>query len=205
METLYSDDRIVVINKPSRMLSVPGRTLEFGESATTRVGHLFGEIHVVHRLDCETSGVMVFARDKDALRHLHKQFQNRQTEKEYIAIVHNTPQESGGRIELPLICDWPNRPKQKVDFESGKASTTDYEVISEEKDQCRIKLTPITGRSHQLRVHMMELGHPILGDSLYAPDAVKAMSDRLCLHATKLTITHPETEEVMTFQSSPDF
>lgn len=204
--TLYQDKDIVVVNKQSGLLSVPGKAPEHKDSIITRLARDFAFVESVHRLDMATSGIMVVALSKQAERELKRQFRDREPKKYYIARVFGHLLQDKGAIELPLICDWPNRPKQKVCFESGKSALTEYEVLERANDNTtRVKLIPFTGRSHQLRVHMQALGHPILGDKFYAPPEAKALAPRLLLHAQSLTITHPITGELMTFSCDPDF
>lgn len=203
---LYCDDHIIVVNKQSGLLSVPGKTIKHGDSIITRLQRDFPAVESVHRLDMATSGVMVVALTKQAECELKKQFRERIPKKNYIACVFGHVMHNKGTIDLPLICDWPNRPKQKVCFDTGKKALTYYNVLKRLPNQTtRLKLTPVTGRSHQLRVHMQALKHPILGDKFYADPKVRAMSDRLLLHAESLTIRHPKSGQEMTFCCPPDF
>lgn len=209
LDILYRDNDMIALNKPSGLLSVPGKALEHKDSIQTRVQRVWPEAGIVHRLDMMTSGVMVVALNKSALKFLNRQFQDRLTEKFYIARISGHLHPDIGEVDLPLICDWPNRPKQKVCYETGKPSLTKYQVLKHEvthgQPWTRVKLTPITGRSHQLRVHMQQLGHPILGDRLYAPDEIIEQATRLQLHAELLKIRHPVTEQMMTFSAAPEF
>ncbi len=209
LDILYRDEDILVLNKPSGLLSVPGKHKEHFDSLMLRVQAVWPNAGIVHRLDMMTSGVIVMSMHKDALRFLNREFSERNTDKFYIARVAGHIEQDKGSIELPLICDWPNRPKQMVCFENGKPSLTHYQVLERgEADGnlwTRVKLTPITGRSHQLRVHMKELGHPILGDRLYAPEDIIAQADRLQLHAQRLEVRHPANEQVMVFEKPCDF
>ncbi|WP_227734276.1 bifunctional tRNA pseudouridine(32) synthase/23S rRNA pseudouridine(746) synthase RluA [Yersinia proxima] len=203
---LYQDEHIMVVNKPSGLLSVPGRAPENKDSIMTRIQADFPTAESVHRLDMATSGVIVVALTKAAERELKRQFREREPKKSYVARVWGHLAQDEGLIDLPLICDWPNRPKQKVCYETGKSSQTQYQVLSRDTDgSTRVKLSPITGRSHQLRVHMLAIGHPILGDGFYAPPEAKAMASRLQLHAQELCITHPEFGTVMHFKCEPEF
>ena len=203
---LYQDEHIMVVNKPSGLLSVPGRAPENKDSIMTRIQADFPTAESVHRLDMATSGVIVVALTKAAERELKRQFREREPKKSYVARVWGHLALDEGLIDLPLICDWPNRPKQKVCYETGKSSQTQYQVLSRDTDgSTRVKLSPITGRSHQLRVHMLAIGHPILGDGFYAPVEAKAMASRLQLHAQELCITHPEFGTVMHFTCEPEF
>ncbi|MDO6719325.1 bifunctional tRNA pseudouridine(32) synthase/23S rRNA pseudouridine(746) synthase RluA [Psychrosphaera sp. 1_MG-2023] len=209
LQILYRDEHIIALNKPSGLLSVPGRKLSHFDSLMSRVQAVWPNSGVVHRLDMMTSGIMIMAMHKDALRNLNRQFQERQTQKEYIANVSGHVENDSGEIDLPLICDWPNRPKQKVCYDTGKASLTKYIVLergqTSDIEWTRVKLIPITGRSHQLRVHLKELGHPILGDRLYAPPHIIAAANRLNLHAQMLTVHHPLTDDLIKFEEPAPF
>jgi tRNA pseudouridine32 synthase/23S rRNA pseudouridine746 synthase len=190
---VYADDDLVFVNKPSGLLSVPGRDAANYDSVYARLLARFGEIHVVHRLDMDTSGVMVMARHKQALSHLSRQFQQRTTVKYYQAWVDGRVQTTEGEVNLPLRCDWPNRPKQMIDMLEGKPSLTRFKVLDydAEADASLVRLFPVTGRSHQLRVHMAALGHPILGCRFYAHEKAIAKAPRLQLHAQYLRLRHP--------------
>ncbi|WP_050299504.1 bifunctional tRNA pseudouridine(32) synthase/23S rRNA pseudouridine(746) synthase RluA [Yersinia frederiksenii] len=206
LHILYQDEHIMVVNKPSGLLSVPGRAPENKDSVMTRIQADFPHAESVHRLDMATSGVIVVALTKAAERELKRQFREREPKKSYVARVWGHLAQDEGLIDLPLICDWPNRPKQKVCYETGKSSQTEYLVLSRDTDgSTRVKLSPITGRSHQLRVHMLAIGHPILGDRFYAHPEAKAMASRLQLHAQELCITHPEFGTVMHFKCEAPF
>ncbi|ENA1773296.1 bifunctional tRNA pseudouridine(32) synthase/23S rRNA pseudouridine(746) synthase RluA [Yersinia ruckeri] len=206
LHILYQDLHIMVVNKPSGLLSVPGRAPENKDSIMTRIQADFPTAESVHRLDMATSGVMVVALTKAAERELKRQFREREPKKSYIARVWGHLEQDEGLIDLPLICDWLNRPKQKVCYETGKSAQTEYQVLCRDADgSTRVKLSPITGRSHQLRVHMLAMGHPILGDGFYAHPEAKAMASRLQLHAQELCITHPEFGTPMHFRSEADF
>lgn len=206
LHILYQDEYIMVVNKPSGLLSVPGRALEHKDSVMTRIQRDFPQAESVHRLDMATSGVIAVAMTKAAERELKRQFREREPKKSYIARVWGHLEQDEGVIDLPLICDWPNRPKQKVCFETGKAAQTEYQVLERAEDgTSRVKLTPITGRSHQLRVHMLALGHPILGDNFYAHADAKARAPRLLLHAQELMIIHPKFGQPMHFRCEADF
>lgn len=198
--TIYVDEDIVVVDKPSGLLSVPGKNPLNKDCLITRVQQYYADAHIVHRLDMDTSGVMVLARGKANLSALSRQFQERQTQKQYLAWVYGVLQEDTGEVNLPLRCDWPNRPKQIVDHELGKPSLTRFEVLERKPKslQTRVLLKPVTGRSHQLRVHMAELGHPISGCEFYAHPKALAQAQRLQLHAWKLSIMHPSTGVMQT-------
>ncbi|MBZ9612260.1 pseudouridine synthase [Rheinheimera maricola] len=199
LDILYQDNALVVFNKPSGLLTVPGKAPEHKDSLEYRARLVWPGIRVVHRLDMATSGIVIMALTADSQRELNRQFQQRLTEKHYIACVAGLVEADIGSIDLPLICDWPNRPKQKVCYQYGKASLTHYQVLSRDGKNSRLKLTPITGRSHQLRVHLQWLGHAILGDKFYADTANMALAHRLQLHAEKLVIIHPETGDSLQF------
>ncbi len=205
LDILHQDKDILVVNKPSGLLSVPGREEAYHDSVYTRVLRDHPNAQIVHRLDMATSGIIVVALRRSAERELKRQFRDRETAKTYYARVAGHVKAASGTIELPLICDWPNRPKQKVEHQIGKPSTTHYEVISRAQRSTLLKLTPITGRSHQLRVHTMALGHPILGDRFYADPLAKSLAPRLLLHAQSLTIKHPYSGEPMTFSTEIPF
>ncbi|MBY6188175.1 bifunctional tRNA pseudouridine(32) synthase/23S rRNA pseudouridine(746) synthase RluA [Marinobacter hydrocarbonoclasticus] len=205
LTVLYEDKDIVVVDKPSGLLSVPGRDPAHRDSIYARVEQRYGKVYDVHRLDMATSGVMVLALRKNAERELKRQFRERETSKSYVARVWGHLAQPEGEVDLPLICDWPNRPKQMVCFENGKPSLTQYRVMSEDERSSLVELTPITGRSHQLRVHMLALGHPILGDSFYAHEEALAASDRLLLHAHTLCIKQPYSGEPLSFTAPVPF
>lgn len=203
LDIVFQDDDILVLNKPSGLLSVPGK--EHADCLQARVQRVFPTATVVHRLDMATSGLMVMALNKAAHRHISKQFELRETAKTYQAIVFDRVQQDSGEINLPLICDWPNRPKQMVDHEQGKKALTHWRVLERNTQSTRLELKPVTGRSHQLRVHMLSMQHPILGDSLYAHDQALKMSNRLNLHAMFLSFRHPVSEQTLYFESEVPF
>ena len=194
LNIVFKDEHLLVLNKPSGLLTVPGKALEHKDSLELRVQRVYPTAKIVHRLDMATSGLLVMALDKDTHRQLSKQFELRQTRKTYIARVYGEVSGERGSVDLPLICDWPNRPKQMVCQQRGKPSLTHWRVLERNDNSTRMELTPVTGRSHQLRVHMLSLGHPILGDRLYAHSDALAMAQRLQLHAQTLGFTHPVTE-----------
>lgn len=189
----YLDEALIVVDKPTLMLSVPGRGPDKQDSVVTRLAAEFEWVREVHRLDWETSGLMVLARSREAHSELSRQFREREVEKRYQAIVSGRFAEAQGSVELPLCCDWPNRPRQMVDMERGKPSLTHWRLLCEEGENSRVALIPVTGRSHQLRVHMQALGHPILGDRLYAHPAARDAAPRLLLHAERLVLRHPDS------------
>ena len=198
LDITYQDEHILIANKPAGLLSVPGRLPEHRDSLWSRLKELYPESEVVHRLDMATSGLMLFALTKDAERHLKKQFQYRLTHKIYYARVWGIVEQDEGIIDLPLICDWPNRPRQKVCYEHGKPSQTHFKVVKREAYSTVVELFPVTGRSHQLRVHMLELGHPILGDEFYAHPEAQRLSERLQLHSAELSFYHPQDDKLNT-------
>jgi tRNA pseudouridine32 synthase/23S rRNA pseudouridine746 synthase len=202
---LYADQDILIVDKPSGLLSVPGKAAEHGDCLETRVRAEFSDSLLVHRLDMDTSGVMVFARNKGAQRHLGLQFEKRIPEKKYIARVAGLIANNSGHIDLPLIGDWPNRPLQMVDHERGKSAQTDGTVIEREPDATRVELRPKTGRSHQLRVHMLAIGHAILGDTFYGTANEIAAADRLQLHASILRLRNPTGGEWHEFVAPTPF
>ena len=206
LDLVYRDDYIAVVNKPSGLLSVPGNQPQYYDSALSRVKEKYGFCEPAHRLDMATSGILLFALSKAADRELKRQFREREPKKYYQALVWGHVEQDHGVVELPLICDWENRPRQKICFERGKRAVTFYDVLQRyPNNTTRVKLTPITGRSHQLRLHMLALGHPILGDKFYAHPQAKALSPRLCLHAESLQIQHPITGETMEFTAPVGF
>lgn len=204
-EIMYEDEDMLVLNKQSGLLSVPGRLPEHKDSLYKRILEVYPTAQVVHRLDMDTSGIIIMPLNKATLSHISKQFQARTVSKTYIADVYGTPENKNGAVDLPLIFDPPNRPKQKVCHETGKPSLTHYEVINEGEEFSRVKLTPVTGRSHQLRVHMLALGHPIIGDTLYAHNKALKLANRLHLHAHSLTLQHPSSEQILDFTSPVPF
>lgn len=206
LDLVYRDDYIAVVNKPSGLLSVPGNQPQYYDSAMSRVKEKYGFCEPAHRLDMATSGILLFALSKAADRELKRQFREREPKKYYQALVWGHLEQDHGVVELPMICDWENRPRQKICFERGKRAVTFYDVLQRyPNNTTRVKLTPITGRSHQLRLHMLALGHPILGDKFYAHPQAKALSPRLCLHAESLQIQHPITGEMMEFTAPVGF
>ena len=201
---IYIDDHMLVAEKPAGLLSVPGRLPEHKDCLITRLQTVYPDALTVHRLDMATSGLMVFARGAEAHRTLSKAFANRQVDKRYIAVVAGELSVDG-EVDLPLIRDWPNRPRQMVDHATGKPSLTRYRIVERGEVTTRVELEPVTGRTHQLRVHMMAIGHPILGDDFYAPPEIEALSPRLLLHAERLSLPHPVSGDVMDFHSAASF
>jgi len=205
LSIVYQDDDLLIVNKPSGLLTVPGKDPKHADCLIARINRVFPTAKIVHRLDMATSGIICLAMHKEAHRNLSIQFQDRKTAKRYIARVFGKLEQETGSVDLPLICDWPNRPKQMVDHDNGKPSLTHFKVLEYEGNATRVELTPITGRSHQLRVHMLSLGHPILGDKLYAHPEAFAMAPRLQLHAEMLTLAHPASGETLIFEAAPEF
>jgi tRNA pseudouridine32 synthase/23S rRNA pseudouridine746 synthase len=206
LSIIHHDQDIVVLNKPSGLLSVPGREAWHKDSLAMRILRVWPTACVVHRLDMATSGIIILALQKSAQSHMGRQFQQKQIDKTYFARVEGIVEADSGLIDLPLRCDWENRPRQIVDFEQGKSSQTQWEVVKREKQTTLVKLTPLTGRTHQLRVHMQQIGHPIVGDEFYATALGKRLSpQRLALHAASITLTHPSSELRVTFDCPPPF
>lgn len=213
LEVVFDDDHLLVLNKPSGLLSVPGRGEDKQDCLITRAQAQWPEALTVHRLDMSTSGLMVIAKGPEMQRSLSQAFAQREVHKIYEAIVagelSNTETSNAdvwSDIHMPLLIDWPNRPKSKVDWEHGKASHTQWRVKNSNlKNATRVELQPITGRTHQLRLHMMAIGHAILGDALYASPDIQAQSTRLLLHARVLQLKHPVTAEWMAFESTVPF
>ncbi len=191
LDIIHADHEILVVIKPPGLLSVPGKGAHLADCLLARVQAVYPDALLVHRLDRDTSGVMVFALTAHAQRHLGLQFEKRQVRKTYVARVWGELAEKSGTVDLPLIVDWPNRPLQKVDHETGRAAVTDWRVVRSSDAESRVRLYPKTGRSHQLRAHMKEIGHPILGDPLYAEGPARDY-DRLMLHAENLRFRHPD-------------
>ena len=219
IEIVYQDDDLVVLNKPAGLLSVPGKGDEKQDCLSARVQMVFPGACVVHRLDMATSGLMVMALNSGTQRALNRQFELRTVHKRYIAVVHGDLKAGSGNpgghaadgwhlINLPIAVDWPNRPLRVIDEAVGKPSQTHWQIMGFDtaSNTTRVKLKPITGRSHQLRVHMLALGHPIIGDTLYAPAHVQIRAKRLLLHAEKLIFDHPQkNQQQLVFSSQPPF
>lgn len=193
LDTVYVDNHLLVFHKPSGLLSVPGRGEDKQDCLSARAQQAYPDALVVHRLDMATSGLVVMARGIAMQRLLNAAFAGREVTKRYTAVVTGQPDGEHGQIELPILVDWPNRPLRKIDWEHGKPSCTRWRVLEALNDSTRLELEPVTGRSHQLRVHLAAIGHPILGDTLYAPCTVQAMASRLLLHASSLAFVHPST------------
>ena len=215
MKPLYLDDHLLVVDKPAGLLCVPGRGEDKQDCLSARVQAAWPGALVVHRLDMATSGLVVFARSPEVQRALGDAFAARQVHKRYTAVVAGLPRadaatmdaQGWGLIDLPLAADWPRRPLQKVDAATGKPSQTRWRVLAHDAaaGATRLALEPITGRSHQLRVHLLAIGHPILGDALYGDAGVQARAPRLLLHATALALEHPATGQALAVESSVPF
>ena len=204
LPVLYQDEALSVINKPHGLLSVPGRGADKYDSVASRIKAVMPSAEVVHRLDCHTSGVMIMALGKTNQVELNRQFHDRETGKHYIAIVVGKVVEDEGRCDLPMRCDIDNRPRQIIDHEHGKSALTLWQRLDGDEDTTRLLLRPITGRSHQLRVHCASMGHPVVGDSLYG-DAQAQYQPRMYLHASRLEFTHPQTGERVVITADCDF
>jgi len=203
----HQDAFLLAVEKPSGLLAVPGRGADKQDCLLSRVQREYPAARVVHRLDMGTSGLMLFALDVETQRGLGSLFETRRIAKQYVACVWGVPDPPEGEIDLPLIADWPRRPRQRVDFDEGKAAHTRYRTIENANDgrSSRLELTPTTGRSHQLRVHLAELGHPVLGDELYADEGARRMSARLQLHAEGLCFEHPRVAGQLKLYSPAPF
>jgi tRNA pseudouridine32 synthase/23S rRNA pseudouridine746 synthase len=200
---LYVDDALIVADKPAGLLAVPGRGEAGRDNLATRVQALHTDARVVHRLDMATSGLMLLARGAEMQRCLSHAFAERQVLKTYVAVVEGVLADDEGAIDAPLRADWPNRPRQKVDVLHGKPSLTRWRVLQRDADCTRLALQPVSGRSHQLRVHLQHIGHPIRGDALYAPPPLQAA--RLLLHASELSLMHPAGGQPLCLRSSVPF
>jgi tRNA pseudouridine32 synthase/23S rRNA pseudouridine746 synthase len=202
---LHADAHCLVVDKPAGLPAVPGRPQALHDCAYSRVCALHADARVVHRLDMATSGLLLFARGEHAQRALSRAFEQRRVRKRYLAVVHGQMRVPAGEIELPIGAHWPDRPRRHVDLEKGQAALTRYRVLALEDGRTRVELEPVTGRTHQLRVHLAAIGHPILGDTLYAPAAVQAAAPRLLLHASVLAFAHPGTGEMFEVCSQAHF
>lgn len=202
---LHEDQHFLLVRKPHLLLSIPGRHPLNHDCLISRLQRDYPSASIVHRLDLDTSGIMVIPLNRETHAHISRQFQSRVVQKTYHAVVHGRVVEDEGSVDLPIRCDWERRPLQMVDHERGKSALTHYRVLERHADRTRLLLTPVTGRSHQLRIHLRELGHPILGCDMYAHEAALAMADRLLLHATSLGFEHPTTGEWVEGACPPDF
>lgn len=202
---LYCDKDFIAVEKPPGLLCVPG--LKEPDNLFHRVQKDFPVARVVHRLDMSTSGIVLFALHHEAQKGLGLLFEKRLMEKKYVAIIDGLVAQQSGEIHSSIICDWPNRPRQKIDWINGKRASTQYEVLSRDKTQLstRVQLRPFTGRTHQLRVHMLQLGHPILGDELYPLNGSNNKRERLTLHAEELCFRHPINDKPIKIRSEAQF
>jgi tRNA pseudouridine32 synthase/23S rRNA pseudouridine746 synthase len=211
LSVIYADDDILVVDKPSGLLSVPGKDPSLADCLAVRAAERYPGARIVHRLDKDTSGVMVLGLSKRAISGLGMQFEKRQTKKAYVARVWGEMVGDSGRVDLPLAVDWANKPRQQVDPEHGRPAQTDWLVLVREPGIAggpgitRVKLVPRTGRTHQLRVHMLALGHPILGDQFYATGDALTAAPRLQLHAEELAFAHPGDGRMLEFTVAPPF
>lgn len=204
LDILHEDAAILVLNKPAGLLTVPGKLENRQDCLVTRLKAARWDALTVHRLDCDTSGVIIFARTKQAQGFLGQEFEQRRAQKTYIARLKGRLEPDAGTVDLPLGSDWDYRPRQKVDHDHGRPAVTDWQVIDRTDSETRVRLTPHTGRSHQLRVHMLALAHPILGDQIYAPETTRD-HPRLMLHAETLSLHHPVTKEWVSFTAPTPF
>ena len=211
-QLIHADHSLLVLNKPSGLLAVPGRGEDKQDCLSRRVQHCYPDALIVHRLDMATSGLMLMGRGIAMQRALSQLFERREVHKRYLAVVAGQLAQAPGPdgwslIDLPIVVDWPRRPLRIIDAERGKPSQTRWRSVAfdEATNSTRIELEPLTGRSHQLRVHLQALGHPMLGDALYAPEAVQARATRLLLHACALRFAHPVSGALLSFESPPDF
>ncbi len=202
---LYQDEDLLLVRKPDLLLSIPGRHPLNKDCLITRLQEQYPSASIVHRLDLDTSGIMVIPLNKPTHAHISRQFQERLVKKSYEAVVYGRVEAETGEVDLPIATDWPNRPLQMICHERGKSALTRYQVMARGEDRTRLLLMPVTGRSHQLRIHMRELGHPILGCDMYAHKEALAMADRLMLHATRIAFEHPSTGEWLEGVCEPDF
>ena len=205
LDILYIDEDVLVVNKPSGLLSVPGKELKHRDSLEVRVKAQYANSLLVHRLDMDTSGVIIFALNKSSQRSLNLQFEQRAVKKIYEARVFGNISKNNGFIDLPLIVDWPNRPLQKVDIKEGKDASTHWHVLKRERNATRVRLMPETGRTHQLRVHMMSIGHAILGDRFYGNAIEINLAKELQLHAKQLVVNHPKSGKSLALISKVPF
>ena len=194
-----------IVSKPAGLLSVPGKAAKHSDCLESRIQAIYPQARIVHRLDMATSGIMVMAMNAKAHRHLGLQFERRHIKKTYVAKVWGRVEQDEGEIDLPLRCDWPNRPLQMVDHEQGKSAQTNWQVLEREDNSTKLLLKPKTGRSHQLRVHLLAIGHPILGDEFYAKGEALEIADRLMLHAQSLEFFHPCGGALQSFNEPAPF
>lgn len=201
---LFRDDHLLVVDKPHGLLSVPGRGPHLADCLLSRLALDHPEVLLCHRLDRDTSGIMIFALTKEAQRKIGRMFETKRIRKRYVARVWGEVAEAEGVVDLPLVVDWPNRPLQHVNHERGKPALTEWRRLAVEGGTTRMRLMPRTGRSHQLRVHMQQIGHPILGDPFYASGAAQDYP-RMMLHAEGLKFENPATGKVMRLEAPCPF
>lgn len=207
LDILHLDDDLMIVNKPAGLLTVPGKGPEKQDCLINRVLKFNPNARVVHRLDQGTSGIVMFPLNYMSLKTLTKQFEARGIHKRYVAVVAGLVEDDEGEVKLPLICDWPNRPLQKVCFEHGKQAHTRFTVLERDElnNATRVWLEPVSGRTHQLRVHMLSLGHPMLGDQLYSPPEIQAQAPRLLLHAQHIQLIHPINRTAIEVECKAEF
>lgn len=208
VQAVHLDDYLIVLDKPMGLLAVPGRGPDKQDCMSARAQARWPDAMIVHRLDMDTSGLLLMARGAEMQRRLSMAFAERRVDKRYVAVVAGRmrrPADEWGAIDLPLMLDWPNRPRSKVDLEHGKPSLTRWRVLDYGEDCTRLELEPVTGRSHQLRVHLAALGHPILGDPLYAPPPLARRAERMLLHAGRIAFGHPVSAVELAFESPVPF
>ncbi|MBZ8138804.1 RNA pseudouridine synthase [Rubrivivax gelatinosus] len=206
-DCVHADDACLVLDKPPGLLAVPGRGPDKQDCLVVRARAHWPDALTVHRLDMATSGLIVYGRGPAAQRTLSIAFAERRVDKRYVAVVAGLMAADDGEVDAPLVCDWPNRPRQMVCHERGRPSLTRWRVLARdaERGRTRVELEPVTGRTHQLRLHLATIGHPILGDDLYAPPELMAAAPRLLLHAQRLAFPHPVTGERLAFERAPAF
>lgn len=207
VEILYRDEHLLLVDKPDLLLSIPGRNPLNSDCVISRMRETFASASVVHRLDLDTSGIMVIPLDKPTHSHISRQFQEHRVDKSYQTMVYGIVEQDSGEIDLPIAPDWDNRPRQVISEERGKQALTRFEVLARfPSENCtRLRLQPVTGRSHQLRIHLAEIDHPILGCDLYAHEEALSMAKRLMLHAHTLAFEHPATGQQLTGEAPLPF
>jgi tRNA pseudouridine32 synthase/23S rRNA pseudouridine746 synthase len=202
---VYRDERLLVLEKPTGLLSVPGRGADLQDCLARRVQAVFPSARIVHRLDRDTSGLLLMSLDPEAQRTVSSQFERREVRKGYVAVVAGVPRDEAGLIDLPIARDPRRPPRYRIDHERGRASRTRWRLLGGGVDSARLEVEPLTGRSHQIRLHLATLGHPVLGDPLYAPEAVVRRASRLMLHASVLAVAHPDDGRQVAWRSECPF
>lgn len=207
VDILYQDDYLLVVEKPEFLLTVPGRAPENKDCLITRIQKTHPSAVIIHRLDLDTSGILIVPIERETMSKLARQFQEREIEKSYQALVWGKVEAQYGSIDLPIKTDWPNRPKQKIDISDGKKALTDFENLGYDAktNATRLALYPVTGRTHQLRIHCMSFNHPIMGCDMYAHEQAFNAAPRLLLHAESIAFTHPKTNKRLSFRSKVPF